>query len=101
MEQELKPSSSTADLLRNYQIDTRSVRERFIDEAVKRVNAERKGTKYDPITKRTAAIMINFVCPKKGGDAWVHDYQKACQTSKTGYSRAFFGIYKKRKKIWG
>lgn len=42
-------------------------------------------------------LMINKVCPKEGGDAWVHDYWKSCKESDS-FGKCFWGIYNKVKR---
>lgn len=85
---------SLSSLFASHVIDTRNVRQQFVDEATEIINRERIGTKWKPVTKRAVAIRINLVCPKEGGDAWVVDFRKECTSSKN-YSKTFWGASKK------
>lgn len=71
-------------------------RQDFIREAFERINEERTG-KWKKIPEQKIAIIINFLCPKEGGDKLIHDTRKACLVSKS-YAKAFWGIYKQAKK---
>lgn len=84
-----QPTKSLFDLLPSYIPDKRNLRQQFVDEVY-----ERTGKKW---SKRQLAIMINFMCPKDGGDRWVYDYQKSCREAEE-YGKAFWGIYNKEKK---
>ncbi len=85
---------SLSSLFASHVIDTRNVRQQFTDEATAIINRDRLGTIWKPVTKRAVAIRINLVCPKEGGDAWVHDFRKQCQTAKN-YSKCFWGASKR------
>lgn len=84
---------SLSSLFASHVIDTRNVRQQFVDEATEIINRERIGTKWKPVTKRAVAIRINLVCPK-GHDNFVHDFRKQCQQAKN-YSKCFWGASKK------
>lgn len=87
MEDYLK-MQTTGDLFSHYHIDTRSLREKFIDEAFEKINNARIGTKYKPLTKRAIAIRINICCKS---DTDIHYFQKKCQQANS-YSQCFFGL---------
>lgn len=88
-----QPTRSLADLLPTHQVDTRSPRKRFCDEAYEKLNQARKGKFYN-LSEARVAIMINQMCPKEGGDALVLDVQKSCQEADM-YWVAFWGLYNK------
>lgn len=99
-DQEARPTVSIGSLFGAWTPPDTSPRGAFTEEAFWTINMERKDTKYPLMTRRQISLMINFVCPKKAGDAWVHDYRKSCQEAKKkgSYGKAFWGIWKKAKK---
>lgn len=91
------PTRSLADLLPTHQVDTRSPRQRFTDEAFIKLNQARKG-KYHPMSQRSVAIMVNIICPKEASDSFILDCQKQCQVAKN-YSSTFWWMWKEAKKV--
>ena len=81
---------TSGNLFADYKLDTRSQREKFVDEAFEKINNQRIGTKWKPLTKRAIAIRINICCKSETD---VHYFQKKCQQANS-YSQCFFGLTK-------
>lgn len=81
---------SMADMLKGREIKKqKKLRQQFIDEAVARINMERVGTNYKPITARAVAMKLAHI----KDDTDLHYFQKRCQQGKS-YSKVFFGALK-------
>lgn len=67
-----------------------SERQFILSEALKRINAEREGTKYKKLTGKGIALLTAHL---KLPDLKFHHYQCA---KVANYSRLFFGLLKKK-----
>ncbi len=68
-----------------------SQRQLIIKDCLDRINAERQGTKYKPMTPRTLAIKLGHLTTE---DIKFHHAQ-CCKVK--NYGRLFFGLIKNRK----
>ena len=83
-----QPTRSLADLLPKEIVKPKSLRNQFIDEATARINMERVGTIWKPVTKRAVAIKISHL-----SDTDIHAFMKKCREGKS-FSKVFFGALK-------
>lgn len=66
-----------------------SERAMIVGDILERLNTERIGTKWKPLTARAVAIKVGHVPTNE-----LRDFYKACTIADCGFSKAFFGRLK-------
>lgn len=64
-------------------------RQELIKQFLDRINAERAGTKWKPLSARAVAIKVGHIPTSE-----LYWFFKNCEQAKCGFSKAFFGSLK-------
>lgn len=74
------------------QTKANSERALITSEFVERINRERKGTKWKPVTPRAVAIKTAHLSLQD-----MYYFLSVCKQSRSGFSKCFFGLLKVNK----